>query len=34
MSVIKILERNGLTTPQEFKEIIQERLIKNARSFN
>ena len=34
MSVIEILERNGLTTSQEFKEIMQERIIKNARSFN
>ena len=34
MSIIEILERNGLTTSQEFKEIMQERIIKNARSFN
>ena len=34
MSVIEILERHGLTTSQEFKEIMQERIIKNARSFN
>jgi hypothetical protein len=34
MSVIEILERNGLTTSQEFKEIMQERIIKYARSFN
>ena len=34
MCIIEILERNGLTTSQEFKEIMQERIIKNARSFN
>ena len=34
MSVIEILERNRLTTSQEFKEIMQERIIKNAGSFN
>ena len=33
MSLLEILERNGLTTSQEFKEIMQERIIKNARSF-
>ena len=34
MSIIEILERNGLTkTSQEFKEIMQERIIKNARFF-
>ena len=34
MSLVELLERNGLTTSQEFKEIMQERIIKNARSFN
>ena len=33
MSIIEILERNGLTTSQEFKEIMQERIIKNAKYF-
>jgi len=33
MSVIEILERNGLTTSEEFKEIMQERIIKNAKIF-
>jgi hypothetical protein len=34
MCIIEILERNGLTkTSQQFKEIMQERIIKNARPF-
>lgn len=33
MSLIDLLERKGLTTYQEWAQIMQERLIKNARSF-
>ena len=33
MSVIDLLEKKGLTTHQEWALTMQERLIKNARSF-
>ncbi|HSF51260.1 MAG TPA: hypothetical protein VLA74_10915 [Nitrososphaeraceae archaeon] len=34
MSLIDLLERKGLTTYQEWAQTMQERIIKNARSFN
>ena len=34
MSLIDLLERKGLTTHQEWVQTMQERIIKNARSFN
>jgi hypothetical protein len=34
MSLIDLLEKKGLTTYQEWAQTMQERIIKNARSFN
>ena len=34
MSVIELLEKKDVATFQEWNEVNQERLIKNARSFN
>jgi hypothetical protein len=34
MSLIDLLERKGLTTYQEWAQTMQERIIKNTRSFN
>jgi hypothetical protein len=34
ISLIDLLERKGLTSYQEWAQIMQERIIKNARSFN
>ena len=33
-SLIDLLERKGLTTYQEWAQIMQERIIKNTKSFN
>ncbi len=33
MSLINLLEKNGITTYQEWAQIMQERIIKNAKYF-
>jgi hypothetical protein len=34
MSIIDLLEKEGITTHQEWAKIMQERIIKNTQSFN